>query len=49
LDDADDVAHAAEIEAALLAVSSPAREAHTEDACAVETGLPSVAAAEAEV
>jgi hypothetical protein len=43
------VAHAAELEAALLAVSSPAREAHTKDAGAAEIGPPPVAAAEAEV
>jgi methylglyoxal synthase len=47
--DTDDVAHAAELEATLLAVSSPAREAHTEDAGAAETGPSPVAAAEAEV
>jgi hypothetical protein len=47
--DTDDVAHVAELEAALLTVSSPTCEAHTEDAGATETGLPSSAAAEAEV
>jgi hypothetical protein len=47
--DADDVAHATELEAALHAVSSPAREAHIEDAGAAETGLPPAATAEAEV
>jgi hypothetical protein len=45
----DDVAHAAELEAALLAVSSPAREARSKDAGAVETGPPPTGAAEAEV
>jgi hypothetical protein len=45
----DDVAHAAELEAALLAVSSPAREARSEDAGAVETGPPPTGAAEPEV
>jgi hypothetical protein len=43
------VAHVAELEAALLTVSSPAREAHTEDAGAVKTVPPPAAADEAEV
>jgi hypothetical protein len=47
--DADDVTHATELEAALLAISSPACEAHIEDAGAAETGLPPAAAADAEV
>jgi hypothetical protein len=47
--DADDKVHAAELEAALLTVSSPGCETHTEDAGPIETGTPSVAAAEAEV
>jgi methylglyoxal synthase len=47
--DAEDVAHAAELEAALLVVSSPTHEAHTEDAGAAETGLPSATTTEAEV
>jgi hypothetical protein len=43
------VAHAAELEAALLVVGSLAREAHTEDAGTTETGPPPAAAVEAEV
>jgi hypothetical protein len=47
--DADDVAHAAELEAALLTVSSLTCEAHNEDAGAAETDPPLAAAAEDEV
>jgi hypothetical protein len=47
--DTDDEAHTADVEAALLAVSSPGRETHTEDAGPVETGVPSAAATKAEV
>jgi hypothetical protein len=47
--DANDVAHAARLEAALLAVSSLTREAHIEYAGAVETGPPPAATTEAEV
>jgi hypothetical protein len=47
--DTDDVAHAAELEVALLAVSSPAREAHTEEAGAAQIVPPPAAGAEAEI
>jgi hypothetical protein len=47
--DADDAANTNELEAALLAVNSPAREAHPTDAGAAETDPPSTTAAEAEV
>jgi hypothetical protein len=47
--DADDAADAAELEAALLAISSPAREAHTEGAGDAATEPPPSVAAEAEV
>jgi hypothetical protein len=47
--DVDDAAHVAELEAALLAVSSPAREAHPEGAGDAETEPPPSAAAEAEI
>jgi hypothetical protein len=47
--DADDASHVTQLEAALLAVSSPAREAHPEGAGDAETEPPPAAAAEAEV
>jgi hypothetical protein len=47
--DTDDGAHAAELEVALLAVSAPAREAHTEEAGAAQIVPPPAAGAEAEV
>jgi hypothetical protein len=47
--DTDDSAHTAEFEAALLAVSSTAREARPEDAGAAETDPPPAATAETEV
>jgi hypothetical protein len=46
---ADDVAHAAELEVVLLAVSSLARETHPEGAGDTETEPPPATAAEAEV
>jgi hypothetical protein len=47
--DAEDEAHTAELEAALLVVSSPGCKTRAEDAGAVKTGIPSATAAEAEV
>jgi hypothetical protein len=47
--DTDDEAHAAKLEVALLAASSPGRETHAEDADPVEAGTPSAVVAEAKV
>jgi hypothetical protein len=47
--DTDDVVHVVELEAALLAVSSPAHETHPEGAGDAETEPPPAADAEAEV
>jgi hypothetical protein len=47
--DVDDEVYIVELEAALLAVISPGCETHANDVGVVETGIPSAAAAEAEV